>query len=131
MVIDALDRAHVIWRLRTIGGVLLDGPRESLQFVRSDDGGLTWSAPIDVASAPREGAALRTPRLIANGTTLHACWAAVGRDGPMGPEVDADIVIATSTDGEFNALSALHSLLAALRAPADKAVPTRIDALDA
>jgi hypothetical protein len=99
VAIDGFDRAHVIWRLRPIAGVALGGPLESVQAVRSDDGGETWSTPIDIASAPREGAALRTPRLIVGPTALHVCWAAVGRDGPLGADVDADIVVSRSTDG--------------------------------
>jgi hypothetical protein len=73
LVVSQAGVIHLAWVEASLPG--MDGPR-SIRYVRSKDGGQTWSKPAVVA-----GSGYDWPRLALSGDQIHLLFASAGMDG--------------------------------------------------
>ena len=72
-------------------------PFKAILFSRSDDGGVSWTAPVPVSSA-RTGQRM-SPSMAVSGDSVHIAWLDETRRGIAGAHPPADVYYAASLDG--------------------------------
>ena len=95
-VAAAGDTIHLL--LATVADPAADRKQFRLAHVRSDDGGVTWSAPVAIPTAHGTPAKMHRgddPQIAVHGNQLIALWTARG-DGPFG---SGPLATALSDDG--------------------------------